>query len=1058
MLFFLLWCLCVLSATATNPSPPTGSKSFKRALLTRRLFTIPNTDTAKKIAAEAAANAIADAAAKAVADAAAANACPSCQNGGTGSGTVAANDCACLCTTNYQGTLCETAKQCTTGGNGQPCENGGNVTGTIAADDCGCSCTSGFTGTQCETEDTCVPQPFDLDEALPNCRFLDMNKCSETDFTWDIDQNCQLEESLMFPEYRELFDEYIKFKNLVVQGRYTGNDRSRRIRMRRPSELLYRNRISPEVAQLLKDLKFHPHSTKGFRFFTVLDGGKLTLRHITLAGGRGTDKTEPGVGQVMKRTDTCTGKCSEKDVLGMLINEKINAEVDKMEDDFEDLLNNVPAAIRPILSEKPNKELPSDPDRDCSCLVAKPSWFENRGGAVVIEGSGTAVFEYVTFERNSADLGGAVFVSSTSTVTGKPSVKFHHVFFDRNQASSATSGVLHVEGQGTVVVVDSMFTSSRCGSDLHYNNSAGALWLDTTAGGATLTTSGSGNGHIACPTGMSTTSPWTTTTNLTCTTCPEGQYMPKMSGQSDGGGVCMHCPRGQKLLKQTPDMYYHHESNSSCTFCPAGYYDGTNRTGTACNVCGKGKWKNDSQFEVDLFACHECSAGRYLGDDGIDFQKHDSGEDCEKCPPGQLTGNRSTQTDSTGASFCGTCSAGRFLDGKDCKVCKTGQYRNGRDGNVTSMCIVCPTGFAQNDNGSSTCVNCVPGEYQNERGSNTCKRCPVNQFTDTSNELVCKKCWPGFSTDDRPDPNTPDEPGMNWCLPCAAGKIGAGGWGSDCIECKVGKHRALHNEKLCRQNLTVALNFQKSVKNDSTQKEMANAKVHRIQQAGCHLLMCIDCPAGWFNSRNGSDKCQLCGAGKYNDDVGGEDCKRCQPGQFRNSSTKDVEFCFECPPGEYQSDEGRTACIRCPPGEYQSDPGRTACIQCPKGYYGKNQTKVRNACVSCVSGKYIDIKGRGSSNTATCVDCPSGYYNNEAAQSSCSNCDPGFYHIGTFQTNKAFRSTNWPCVACGMTWEKKQNGDYFPKSVRKTFSEDRSSNDGSPVGEFSEIRGAGKCE
>ena len=93
-----------------------------------------------------------------------------------------------------------------------------------------------------------------------------------------------------------------------------------------------------------------------------------------------------------------------------------------------------------------------------------------------------------------------------------------------------------------------------------------------------------------------------------------------------------------------------------------------------------------------------------------------------------------------------------------------------------------------------------------------------------------------------------------------------------------------------------------------------------------------------------------------------------------------------------------------------------------------------------------------------CVDCPSGYYNNEEAQYNCSNCDPGFYHIGTFQTNEAFRSTNWPCVACGMTWEKKQNGDYFPKSVRKTFSEDRSSNDGSPVGEFSEIRGAGKCE
>jgi hypothetical protein len=118
---------------------------------------------------------------------------------------------------------------------------------------------------------------------------------------------------------------------------------------------------------------------------------------------------------------------------------------------------------------------------------------------------------------------------------------------------------------------------------------------------------------------------------------------------------------------------------------------------------------------------------------------------------------------------------------------------------------------------------------------------------------------------------------------------------------------------------------------------------------------------------------------------------------------------------------------------------------------------VRNACVSCVSGKYSDIKGRGGSTTA-CIDCPSGYYNNEEAQYNCSNCDPGFYHIGTFQTSKDFRSTNWPCVACGMTWEKKQNGDYVPKSVRKTFSEARSSNAGRPVGEFSEIRGAGKCE
>ena len=856
-------------------------------------------------------------------------------------------------------------------------------------------------------------------DELQLCNFLENGKLtgttdggSDTLQTLEITvgAHCQTRNSYMLPEHRPFIKDVWKISSFIANGNYTGPDLSQRVRLVRPNGIFQEKYLGKELTDVFKDMNYFPVSEHGFRFFTVMDDGHLTLRYLTLVGGRGSRGNEQSVAL---RAACCDEKqpADQKNYVHGMCSGKCEGESLLLQHMLSDLTTLQKMAVSNMgLDFEFN-------DEACSCITPSANWFKNQGGAVMIEGSGTALFEYVTFEQNSADQGGAVFVSttSTSTLSGAPDVKFHHVLFDRNQATNMLgSGALHIDApSGKVVVVDSTFVGNFCGDDLHYvkHSGGGALWLDNTTN-IQLSISGSGDNVVTCPRGtMGTMGTMTSTTDFECETCEAGRYHDSSSGATE----CQECPFGKKLLSQSVNMYYHHLSIDNCEFCKAGTYDQEDSLRSdPCVVCEKGKWKGKGDDKTSQLPCRKCLSGFYLGDSGHEAEvvqddaamKHDTQEDCEMCPEGQLTGGNSTQPVQVGAHYCGICAAGFYLrrdedDGSSfCDTCLSGRYRNGRDddGELASRCKVCPAGFAQKNKQSSACDRCSPGEYTNETGSTVCAACAINRFSDKSEAKKCEMCWPGFSTEGRPKKGSND-PGMNWCLPCAGGRFSPRDkWGADCQQCPLGFFKSgVNNTDSCVGEWIAAMEATKN--SNDTIADAAKKTLDRLSSSlektvdRCSLTSCSSCPVGWFGGTVGGSQCNVC-----------------------------------------------------PRGYVQPLPQQVACQICKKGTYADRIGEV--ACVDCLPGSYSDTKGR--SKKEHCQTCPAGYYSNEDGVSKCTSCARGFYHEGKDSEN------TWPCVRCGMRWA---TGGQVRLNIGE-FSNDTGvkSCQLCPLGRFTNATGATDCQ
>ena len=210
---------------------------------------------------------------------------------------------------------------------------------------------------------------------------------------------------------------------------------------------------------------------------------------------------------------------------------------------------------------------------------------------------------------------------------------------------------------------------------------------------------------------------------------------------------------------------------------------------------------------------------------------------------------------------------------------------------------------------------------------------------------------------------------------------------------------------------------------------------------------CLGCPRGFY-CRGGREK-QACHAGTYSNATfleHAEQCEKCPRGTYSPATAlTSAHQCNKCPTGRVGNISGLTASDHCTPteagkyndgkaclqGTYQDQEGQTSCKPCPAGRHGKHPNDGSNlyisevrSCTNCTAGKYSSAKGisseegcnlcpagRASATTGLdtsekCTPTEAGKYNNgkvclqgtyqdQAGQTACKPCPPGWYGNAT---------------------------------------------------------------
>ena len=179
--------------------------------------------------------------------------------------------------------------------------------------------------------------------------------------------------------------------------------------------------------------------------------------------------------------------------------------------------------------------------------------------------------------------------------------------------------------------------------------------------------------------------------------------------------------------------------------------------------------------------------------------------------------------------------------------------------------------------------------------------------------------------------------------------------------------------------------------------------------------LCIICPVGsGANVTEDMHRCRHCPQGTYSKD---SLCVACPFGTYNpRNGTSNISSCIACPPGYFTRQAGsrsRTQCLSCPLGTYWD--GRTACLNCPAGTYG--------------------VKLAALSMDEACSPCPYGTYSTEGTASACTSCPAGTsgppfirgldpYQI--YLQNMIQQQTGRPSNACPLTLPvKKVMNDYY---------------------------------
>ena len=186
-----------------------------------------------------------------------------------------------------------------------------------------------------------------------------------------------------------------------------------------------------------------------------------------------------------------------------------------------------------------------------------------------------------------------------------------------------------------------------------------------------------------------------------CVSCPRDTYQDKpgrtackpcsTTATSNGGAtICTECAAGTYM-----------NASKHCVICPSGFTStygasqcepcgpGThaNAPGTACLLCGEGKYSSASR-QTSPDTCTACPAGTYSGSEGLA-----SVHLCTPCPPG-----RSHVDKTPGATAADTC-----------EPCDVGMFQNISG---ATQCVACPVGFSNRRRESTACEMCAAGRFE----------------------------------------------------------------------------------------------------------------------------------------------------------------------------------------------------------------------------------------------------------------------------------------------------------------------------------------------------------
>ena len=410
-----------------------------------------------------------------------------------------------------------------------------------------------------------------------------------------------------------------------------------------------------------------------------------------------------------------------------------------------------------------------------------------------------------------------------------------------------------------------------------------------------------------------------------CSPCEKGKYldqtMTHLADELKKGTIteaeskkssCKSCPEGRlntELGKKSID---------GCLYCLVGTF--FKSAVEACGNCEQGKYQNEN--DVLRASCLSCPKGRYRTT--ISAKKI---EDCQYCKAGSFF--------ISSTEVCGTCGAGKYQDENNaapavCKLCKKGTYSNEVGLTDSEQCSRCKNGTYSSVMGvttSSGCNDCPPGRYSKISGvigRNGCLECPRGKVAKTGGLDRCTSC----------SGQSPSE-SKTTCIDCPAGTWKDTEKGnedtSECIKCKEGMYRNLE------KNAT-----------------------------GETMPTCKACPAGYYQSREGSASCYPCVPGQFNPAKKQSSCKQCGINDFTSEINETA--CKRCPLGEGTNNKtGSTTCIPCIPGEASIGAGGT-CAKCPQGSK-RGEEDASATCVECELGKATSSIG-----STVCSGCNLGRY------------------------------------------------------------------------------------
>lgn len=272
------------------------------------------------------------------------------------------------------------------------------------------------------------------------------------------------------------------------------------------------------------------------------------------------------------------------------------------------------------------------------------------------------------------------------------------------------------------------------------------------------------------------------------------------------------------------------------------------------------------------------------------------------------------QVSLAGASFCYSCSAGKYKQGASptnpCKDCPSGFKGILVQGSGID-CEQCKPGSYQKEAGTTYCLPCVPGEFKSSYSATFCESCQSGKYQSEKNATQCHDCPSGYAVIGKANAK---------CFPCIPGLYNDVVGATNCKDCSSGK-------------------FQDAVGNAT----------------------CRKCPSGFGNSVHASAGCNAVPPGSY--EIEGKQ-KECEQGYKCEGAGKARQA---CPPGSYASLNGSVACVECPPGRTAAKDATVECEYCDVGLYQPEPKQT--VCKSC-----IEENGKGSGNTGTgntgCVSVP----------------------------------------------------------------------------------------